>query len=154
MARHPGRGQRPRLQEDLRANQGRSQTGRLCRALPGHRQRTFAPHFRQIRSALLIPGNFLCARHFCTARNFIRRYVRNTEIRCRSSSSISLAIATVWADLVAQQQLISLAKSMQGLSNCIISHAQLRMRFPRVTVLPVHLAAIALTNRTIQHCRP
>ena len=38
MAHHLRPGSRPRLQEDPRADQDLSQTGRLCRDLPGHRQ--------------------------------------------------------------------------------------------------------------------
>src|SRR5207245_2457349 len=54
-----------------------------------------APHFRQILSTLLITGDSFMNSPSCTAPNSIIRYARNTAIKWRSSSSISLAMATV-----------------------------------------------------------
>ena len=54
-----------------------------------------APHFRQTLGALLMMGESPSRSSSCTARISGIRYVRNTAIKWRSSSSISLAMATV-----------------------------------------------------------
>ena len=56
-------------------------------------------------------------------------------------------------DFFAQQELITLAKPMEGLPECIIGHAQLRCDLRCVTALPVRLAAIVSANQITRHYR-